>query len=81
MTMSIKTVRHKYSRHIDIRWQYIRKLCFSGVVKLIPLRTHHMFTDCSTVAQQSILSCLFRTGESDDLKDNESSVTSESAFS
>ena len=32
------------------------------------------------VAQQCILSCLFPTGESDDLRDNESSVTSESVF-
>ena len=29
-----------YSRHIDIREHYLRELCLSCIVKLIPLRTH-----------------------------------------
>ncbi len=123
ITMSIKTGRHQYSSHIDIRWHYIRELCLSGVVKLIALRTHHMVADTLTkilaapgltrhgsvlmghstfharilriisgrqtmwvlrVAQQAVAQQYsfmpISHAESDDLRDNESSVISERAF-
>ena len=48
IAMSINPVRRKYSRHIDIREHYLRELCLSGIVKLIPLRTHHMVADALT---------------------------------
>ena len=41
-------VCHKYSCHIDIRKYYLRELCLSGIVKLIPLHTYHMVTDALT---------------------------------
>ena len=46
--MSMNTVRHSYSRHIEIRKHYLRELCLSGIVKLIPLHTYHMVTDTLT---------------------------------
>jgi hypothetical protein len=48
IAMSINPVCRKYSRHIDIRKHYLRELCLSGVVKLIPFRTHHMVADALT---------------------------------
>jgi hypothetical protein len=48
MAKSIHPVRRKYSRHIDIRKHYLGDLCLSGVVKPIPLRTHHMVADALT---------------------------------
>ena len=48
IAMSINPVRRKYSRHIDIRKHYLRELCMSGIVNLIPLRTYHMVADALT---------------------------------
>ena len=42
---STNPVRRKYSRHIDIPRHHIRELSLSGLVKLIPLRAHHMVED------------------------------------
>ena len=49
IAMSIKPVRRKYSLHIDIRKHYLRESCLSGMVKLIPLRTHHMVADAKSL--------------------------------
>jgi hypothetical protein len=48
--MSVKRVRRKYSRHIDFRRHYMREVCLSGSVKLVPLRTHHMVPDALTTS-------------------------------
>ena len=40
VVMSINPVRRKYSRHIDIRRQYVRELALAGLTKLIPLSVH-----------------------------------------
>ena len=48
IAMSINTVRLRYSRHIEIRKHYIRELCLSGIVTLIPLHKHHMVADALT---------------------------------
>ena len=45
IVMSINPVCRKYSCHIDIPKHYLRELCLSGIVELIPLRTYHMVTD------------------------------------
>jgi hypothetical protein len=62
-------VRYKYSCHIDIRKHYLRELCLSGIVKLIPDRG--AIWVCSIVC----FPCLFRMGESDYLSDDEQSVS------
>jgi hypothetical protein len=48
VVMSVKPVRRKYSRHIDIRRHYIRELCLGNLVNLMPLRTNLMVTDTLT---------------------------------
>ena len=53
IAMSINPVRRKYSRHIDIRKHCLRELCLSGIVKLIPLRTHHMVADAMAKSLQA----------------------------
>ena len=46
--MSENPVRKKFSRHIDIRRNFVRELVLAGMVKLIPLSTHKMVADART---------------------------------
>jgi len=46
IAMSVNPVRRKYSRHIDIRRHYIRELCLGNLVKVVPLSTNLMVSDC-----------------------------------
>jgi Reverse transcriptase (RNA-dependent DNA polymerase) len=48
IAMSTNPVRRKSSRHIDMRVHYCRELYLTGVMKLIPLRTHLMVADALT---------------------------------
>jgi hypothetical protein len=48
IAMFVNPVRHKYSRHINIRRHYIRDLCLGNLVNLVPLRTNLMVTDTLT---------------------------------
>ena len=43
--MSENPMRRKFSRHIDIRYYFVRDLVAQKVIKLIPLRTHKMVAD------------------------------------
>ena len=45
VAMSENPVRRKVSRHIDIRYYFVRDLVAQKVMKLIPLRTHKMVAD------------------------------------
>ena len=45
VAMSENPVRRKFSRHIDIRYYFVRDLVAQKVIKLIPLRTHKMVAD------------------------------------
>ena len=45
VAMSEKPVRRKFSRHIDIRYYFVRDLVAHQVMKLVPLRTHKMVAD------------------------------------
>jgi len=45
VAMSKNVVRRKFTRHIDIRKYYVRKLVLNGFLKLVPLRTHKMVAD------------------------------------
>ena len=45
VAMSENPVRRKFSRHIDIRYYFVRDLVAHGVMKLVPLRTHNMVAD------------------------------------
>jgi len=45
IAMSENPVRRKFSRHINIRQYFVRKLVKANIVKLIPLRTHKMVAD------------------------------------
>jgi len=49
-------VRREFSRHIDIRRYFVRKLVKDNIVKLIPLRTHKIVADDLT---KSLLSPAF----------------------
>ena len=42
VAMSENPVPRKFSRHIDIRYYFVRDLVAQKVIKLIPLRTHKM---------------------------------------
>ena len=53
VAMSENLVRRKFSRHIDIRGYFVRKLVKAGFVKLIPLRTHKMVADALTKSLSS----------------------------
>ena len=57
IAISTNPVRHKSSRHIDMRVYYCRELCTAGVMKLIPLRTHLMVADALT---KRVLPCSFQ---------------------
>jgi len=48
IAMSENPVRRKFSRHIDIRRWFVRKLVKANIVKLIPLCTHKMVADALT---------------------------------
>jgi hypothetical protein len=48
--LSCRVFLSTLSRHIDIRKHYLRDLCLSGIVKLIPSRTHHMVADALTTS-------------------------------
>ena len=48
IAMSTNPVRRKSSRHIDIRVHFCRELYTTGVMRLIPLRTHLMVADALT---------------------------------
>jgi hypothetical protein len=48
IVMSTNPVRRKSSRHIDIRVHFCRELYTTGVIHLIPLRTHLMVADTLT---------------------------------
>ena len=45
IAMSENPVRRKFSRHIDIRYYFVRDLVAHRVMKLVPLRTHTMVAD------------------------------------
>ena len=45
VAMSENPVRRKFSRHIDIRYYFVRDLVAHQVMKLVPLRTHNMVAD------------------------------------
>ena len=47
VAMSENPVRRKFSRHIDIRKDYVRELVLAGF--LVPLRTHKMVADALTL--------------------------------
>ncbi len=63
--MSVKRVRRKYSRHMDIRRHYMREVCVGGSVKLVARRgfrvevrwssssTHPSYVRAATELQQS----------------------------
>ena len=53
VAMSENLVRRKFSRHIDIRGYFVRKLVKAGFVKLIPLRTHKMVANALTKSLSS----------------------------
>ena len=48
IVMSTNPVRRKSSRHIDIRDHFCREFYATGVMQLIPLRTHLMVADALT---------------------------------
>jgi len=48
LAISENPVRRKFSRHIDIRRYFVRRLVKTEFVKLIPLRTHKMVADAHT---------------------------------
>ena len=50
VAMSENPVRRKFSRHIDIRYYFVRDLVAQKVIKLIPLRTHKMVADQLTMS-------------------------------
>ena len=60
IAMSENMVRRKFSWHIDIRRYFIRELVKAGIVKLIPLRTHKLFTDALTKSLPSPASIAHR---------------------
>ena len=45
VAMSENPVRRKFSRHIDIRYYFVRNLVAQKVIRLIPFSTHKMVTD------------------------------------
>jgi len=63
--MSVKRVRRKYSRHMDIRRHYMREVCVGGSVKVVARRgfrvevrwssssTHPSYVRAATELQQS----------------------------
>ena len=48
VAMSESPVRHKFSRHMEIRCYFVRELVKAGFVKLVPWRTHKMVADALT---------------------------------
>ena len=53
VAMSKNPVRRKFSRHIDIRKNYVCELVLAGFLKLMPLRTHKMVADALTMSLPS----------------------------
>ena len=55
-------VHHERTKHIDIKWHYIREKVIDGTVKLTYIPTAHQIADCLTKSLQRIQLSSLRPG-------------------